>query len=109
MPCGTNAPRNRVGTICFCTASALRDGSIDSSSGTASVVPSPRRNVRRGNRRLVRKNTLGLLQLPPVTAPVAGMVVSVVPVGVLVDAAAATTFMRNRSLIAMASIRLLNR
>src|SRR6185312_12919139 len=61
-PCGMNAPTKRVGYGCL---SAPRAGIIDSRNGRDSVVPNPRKNVRRGNGRLVRNTMLTLLHAPP--------------------------------------------
>jgi hypothetical protein len=48
-PFGTYTnPRRRAGFAAVC-ASAESAGTMASSSGRASVAPSPRRNVRRGN------------------------------------------------------------
>src|SRR3954469_3830208 len=54
-PCGTNAPTKRVGSTFASAAVAPRAGSIDSRNGSAIVAPMPRRNVRRGSFRFVRK------------------------------------------------------
>src|SRR3954468_1955745 len=54
-PCGTNAPTKRVGSTPCAYARAPRTGSIDSRNGSARVAPRPRRNVRRGSFRFVRK------------------------------------------------------
>src|SRR5215468_2865740 len=54
-PCGTNAPTKRVGSAFAWAAVAPRAGSIDSRKGSAIVAPTPRRNVRRGIFRFVRK------------------------------------------------------
>src|SRR3569833_4550262 len=54
-PCGTNAPTKRDGRALASAALAPRAGSIDSRKGIAIVAPMPRRNVRRGIFRFVRK------------------------------------------------------
>src|SRR5262245_29660898 len=51
-------PVNRVGASCAARATEPSAGHIDSSNGNATVAPTPRRNVRRGNVLLVR-NLIG--------------------------------------------------
>src|SRR5436189_4550634 len=55
MPCGKKMPTKRCGrlaaTVC---ANAVAAGIIESSSGRPSIMPAPRRNVRRGKCFLVR-------------------------------------------------------
>src|SRR5580698_11481748 len=63
MPWGTNAPTKRVGNTCWAYARAPIAGNIDSRNGSASVVPRPRKNIRRGNLRLVRNTCPVLLRM----------------------------------------------
>ncbi len=53
-PLGMNTAPNRVRGVAGVCASAVKDGTIASSSGKATVAPTPLRNVRRGNAVLVR-------------------------------------------------------
>src|SRR5262245_22821427 len=60
------APMRVFGAAAVC-ASAVRAGTIDSSSGSASVTPVPRRNVRRERCRLV----MNISMTPPALAALA--------------------------------------
>src|SRR5215470_8468639 len=56
-PCGEKMAKKRVFEATAALAIGVRAGTIESSSGSANVVPTPRKNVRRGRDFRVR-NTL---------------------------------------------------
>jgi len=62
IPCGKKIPAKRLFGAAAVCARAVAAGTIASSSGRATVIPAPRRNVRRGIRLLVMND---MVSWPP--------------------------------------------